>query len=216
MSELKDRIKNLFIRNTEEELFGDSVKLAKTISQFAHLGQQRLNGENYYHHPYRMVKKYYILITHMGGVPFSNRTIKGLHIPTHGVTEVAFLHDVVEDTDITHEDIRDLYYECGFQNDFDLFIDQPLRLITHDKSEPYESYIEKVKTNQIASLVKMLDLSDNLDLFGLQGMREKELTRAINYVKYFKSINDKHKFLTRFAFARYIDKPDKLSTTPKA
>ena len=56
----------------------------------------------------------------------------------------------------------------------------------------------------------MLDLTDNMNLFGLDHLREKELERVIKYVGYFKRINDKYHYLEKLAecFPAMVDAHD--------
>ncbi len=69
---------------------------------------------------------------------------------------VGFLHDVVEDSDISFDDLA----EMGFQS----HIIEALRLCTRDKSVPYENYVDGIidSGNDIAMQVKLNDLSHNL------------------------------------------------------
>lgn len=69
---------------------------------------------------------------------------------------VGFLHDVVEDTKYTFEDLKDE----GFSEE----IIYTLRLLTHDKHTPYMEYIERIckSGNQAAINVKLNDLKHNL------------------------------------------------------
>ena len=59
------------------------------------------------------------------------------NVPFDGVQEVCLLHDVVEDTEFTLDDVRDIYMECGFENYFDMYIKDALERITHDKTVDY-------------------------------------------------------------------------------
>ena len=86
---------------------------------------------------------------------------------------VALLHDVVEDTDITFEDLE----KEGFSKD----IIDALRLMTHDESVPYMEYIKLIKTNSIATVVKLADLKHNSDLTRLDVVDEKATKRAEKY-----------------------------------
>lgn len=69
-------------------------------------------------------------------------------------TCVALLHDVVEDTEVT---VGDLSAE------FPPEVTEPLRLLTHDPAVPYLDYISKPAENPVALVVKLADLTHNMD-----------------------------------------------------
>ena len=76
---------------------------------------------------------------------------------TDEVTTIcALLHDVVEDTDYTLDDLR----EMGFPD----AVLEALALLTHDPAVPYMDYVKEIATNPIAKAVKMADLCHNSDL----------------------------------------------------
>ena len=203
MTELKRKIIEASGGNvTEEKLCDKPTSLAFYLAIYAHMGQVRENGERYFVHPLALDMKFHDLVTIEQNATLSIETLETYEIPFRGVRELCFLHDIVEDTEISHNDIKELFYDCGFQEVFDNYIDEPLKLITHDKSEPYETYIAKVMTNPISALVKMLDLNDNLDLFGLSKFNESKANRAKKYLDYFKMINDKYHYLDKFSKAR--------------
>lgn len=86
---------------------------------------------------------------------------------------VALLHDVVEDTAITFEQLE----SEGFSKD----IIDALKLMTHDDSIPYMDYVKEIKTNSIATAVKLADLKHNSDLTRLDVVDEKALKRVEKY-----------------------------------
>ena len=86
---------------------------------------------------------------------------------------VALLHDVVEDTAITFEQLE----SEGFSKD----IIDALKLMTHDDSIPYMDYVKVIKTNSIATAVKLADLKHNSDLTRLDVVDEKALKRVEKY-----------------------------------
>src|SRR5262245_29785523 len=62
---------------------------------------------------------------------------------------VGILHDVVEDTAVTHEQIQN--------EGFSEAILTALRLVTHEKSDSYADYVIRCKANPIAHEVKLAD-----------------------------------------------------------
>ena len=90
-------------------------------------------------------------------------------------TICALLHDVVEDTDYTFDDIR----EMGFPKE----VVDVLRLLTHEDGVPYMDYVEKISANPIAKQVKLADLRHNSDLTRLDVIDEKALQRNEKYKK---------------------------------
>ena len=71
-------------------------------------------------------------------------------------TVCALLHDVVEDTSYTFEDIRAM----GFPE----AVTDVLALLTHAEGIPYMEYVEKLSHNATAKKVKLADLRHNSDL----------------------------------------------------
>ena len=123
------------------------------ISFEAHKNQTDKNGMPYIFHP-----------IHLAEQMIDEKTIC-----------VALLHDVVEDTDITFEQLE----KEGFSKE----VIDALKLMTHDDSVPYMEYIKSIKTNKIASAVKLADLKHNSDLTRLDKVDEKAIKRAEKYQK---------------------------------
>ena len=83
------------------------------------------------------------------------------------------LHDVVEDTEITLQDLR----TAGIpENSL-----AAIALLTHDDETPYDEYIEQLKPNSIARSVKLADLRDNMNVLRLPGFTAKDLKRLKKY-----------------------------------
>lgn len=76
-------------------------------------------------------------------------------------TVVALLHDVVEDTTITFEDL---------EKEFPQEVIVPLRYLTHDKEVDYLDYVTKINENPIAKKVKLADIAHNADHTRFVGM----------------------------------------------
>jgi (p)ppGpp synthase/HD superfamily hydrolase len=66
---------------------------------------------------------------------------------------IALLHDILEDTDVTQEQLYDL---------FDEEIADTVIVLTRKPMEDYVTYIKRVKTNPLATAVKIADLEENL------------------------------------------------------
>jgi (p)ppGpp synthase/HD superfamily hydrolase len=95
---------------------------------------------------------------------------------------VAWLHDVVEDTDVTLEDIR----LAGFG----IVICDALRLMTHDKSLPYMDYVRRLAKNPIAKAVKLADLRDNMDVSRLSVVDDAAKKRLAKYLEAYSYLID--------------------------
>jgi (p)ppGpp synthase/HD superfamily hydrolase len=96
-------------------------------------------------------------------------------------TCVALLHDVVEDTDITFDQLT----EYGFPDEIIL----ALRYLTHDKQVPYMDYIEKIKENPIAKAVKLEDLRHNSDLSRYEELEDWMTKRNEKYIAAIESLS---------------------------
>lgn len=131
-------------------LYTPMTRKAMTIAYDAHHGQKDRSGVPYIFHPARVAAS------------FTNEA----------EACVAWLHDVVEDTDLTIQDIR----LAGFGT----VICESLQLLTHDKSVPYMDYVRQIKKSPIAKAVKMADLRDNMDtsrLIDIDEAAEKRLKK---------------------------------------
>ena len=174
-----------------------SVYLAMEIMEYAHRNQKRENGEDYANHPARCLTTYRELI---GIGPDGDRVmdkdimIKN-RVPFDGVQEVCLLHDVVEDTELSLNDVRDNYVECGFENYFDMYIKDALERITHDKAVDYGEYVKICLKNPISALVKMIDMEDNLRILDLVKYDEERYHRAQGYLFWTFVINEAYHFV---------------------
>lgn len=132
-------------------LYTELTKKAMKIAFEAHKEQTDKNGMPYIYHPIHLAEQMY-----------DEETIC-----------VALLHDVVEDTDITFEQL----VEAGFPEK----IITALKAMTHVDGEPYMDYVKAIKNNPIATKVKLADLRHNSDLTRLDKVDEKALKRVEKY-----------------------------------
>lgn len=133
---------------------------AEQIARKAHEGQTDKAGKPYIEHPKRVVK-------------LLNRNEQKV---------VAWLHDTIEDTDITPEYLLD--------NGFPQYIVDAILSVTKQEGESYEEFIERAAQNPIGKEVKLCDLIDNLNIMRLEELSEKDLERLDKYLK-------AHRFLTK-------------------
>lgn len=108
-----------------------TLEKAIEIAARSHAGTRDKQGKPYILHPLRV----------MMGVEGEETRI------------VAVLHDVVEDTHITLDDIR----AEGFSED----VVEALGLVTHEDDQSYLEYVVGCRKNEIARQVKLSDLQDN-------------------------------------------------------
>ena len=87
---------------------------------------------------------------------------------------VALLHDTVEDTYVTIEQL---------EKEFSSNIIQAIKLLTHDKSVDYLEYVANLKDNPIARKVKLADLRHNSDPTRMRNPTEKDRLRQEKYKK---------------------------------
>lgn len=117
----------------------------------AHRGQKDKGGKPYFLHPLRVSKQ------------LSNKKEK----------IVALLHDVLEDSNFTIDDLAFL----------DIEQKKALLLLTHKKEDPYFEYIKKISQNKIARNVKLSDLKDNMTLTRLKEIKQEDIQRIKKYKK---------------------------------
>ena len=93
---------------------------------------------------------------------------------------VALLHDVIEDTSTTFDDLK--------QEEFSDEILKAIDCITKRESEEYNDYIIRVKTNPIARAVKINDLIHNSDLSRFENPTTADFKRRDKYKHYIEEL----------------------------
>ncbi len=129
----------------------DFVRLAYSIAKEAHKGQVDKAGVDYIEHPKKVAS----------------------YVQTNEEKVVAYLHDIIEDTDVTLDDLRNY----GFSEKIIVAVD----VLTRKKGQAYQSYLEIVKSNELAKNVKLADLRHNSDLSRLSQIKNKDLERNLKY-----------------------------------
>ncbi len=130
------------------------IEKASAIAQRAHQDQKDKAGMDYILHPLAV-----------------SRLCKG------GADAVisALLHDVVEDTGITMDDLK----QEGFSKNVICAVDA----LTRRAGEDRDAYLKRVAENPVAVQVKLADLAHNSDLSRFPSPSEKDLARAEKYRK---------------------------------
>ena len=144
------------------------LRRAIDIAKEAHKGQVDKAGNEYIDHPLRVM------------------------IAAHSVSEkiVGVLHDVIEDTDWTFERLE----AEGFTTE----IIEALKCVTKlSEDEPYDAFIERVKTNPLAVAVKIKDLADNMDIRRLNELTEKDFKRLQKYHRAYKELEQQRRKVCR-------------------
>ena len=96
-----------------------------------------------------------------------------LQMATEVEQMVAVLHDVVEDSKMTLEGLR----ERGFSEQVVDAVDA----VTARAGEDYEDFILRAKPNTLARKVKMADLRDNMRMDRIAKLKPKDLQRLARY-----------------------------------
>lgn len=136
-----------------------TLERAIEIATEAHRGQHDKAGNNYIEHPLRV----------MAAGKTLNEQIVGV------------LHDVVEDSDWTFEQLA--------AEGFSAEIIEALRCVTKlSEDEPYDKFISRIKCNPLAVAVKINDLSDNMDIRRLPYLSDKDIKRLKKYLKAYKQL----------------------------
>ncbi len=94
----------------------------------------------------------------------------------------AVLHDVVEDSDITFDDLKNE----GFTEE----VIAVLHCLTKREGESYDDFIGRVLENETACRVKLADLADNMDITRIQDPTEEDRARIEKYRRASKRINE--------------------------
>jgi hypothetical protein len=131
----------------------DHLELALQIAVRAHAGQKDKSGEPYIFHPLRVMHR----------------------CTTPRAKIVALLHDTVEDTDVTFEDLE----SEGFPKE----VLDTLRVVTHETGVGYDDYINGLMHDPIAVEVKIADLDDNSDIRRLEVIGPKDIERLQKYLR---------------------------------
>lgn len=121
---------------------------AMRIAYAAHRDQTDQSGLPYIFHPYHLAEQ----------------------MPDEISVCTALLHDVVEDTSVTLEEL---------EREFPREVTDAVRLLTHDPETDYFDYVRAIRQNPVAVRVKLADLAHNSDETRFAGcaVPEEQLAR---------------------------------------
>lgn len=127
------------------------INIALSIAKKAHAGQVDKAGVDYIQHPLHVAGK----------------------VTTEQEKAVALLHDVIEDSDVTAGDLL----AAGLPDE----VVTAVQILTKKKDQSYQEYLEKVKSNNLARVVKLADLKHNSDLSRLKSITNTDYERVKKY-----------------------------------
>jgi len=139
----------------ENELLERAIRIAVK----AHKGQRDNYGAPYIMHPLRVMHR----------------------VDTTAEKIVAALHDVVEDTSLSLDDLR----KEGFPGRIIKAVD----CISKREGEDYEEYVRRAGSNPLARRVKLADLEDNMDVRRRRVVDEKDARRLAKYLKAWRKLS---------------------------
>ena len=129
------------------------LELALSIATEAQKGQFDKAGVDYIKHPLYVASQ----------------------VDTEEEKAVALLHDVIEDSPFTAEELL----LAGLLET----VVTAVQILSKKKGQDYQTYLENVKSNPLARVVKLADLKHNSDLSRLSSVTDKDLERLEKYKK---------------------------------
>lgn len=111
-----------------------------------------------------------------GGQPYilhCLRVMHGLNTKDIELQCIAISHDLIEDTDVSYQDLLDM--GCTKR------IVYGIRALTKKPDETKEQYLDRIICNYDACLVKLSDLKDNSDIHRMKVLCEKDFERLQKY-----------------------------------
>ena len=128
------------------------IEEAVRLALRAHEGQMDKAGNPYILHPIK--------------VAANQETLDGV--------VVALLHDAVEDSNLTIDELNEIFPE---------HITEAIELLTHKQGVTYFDYIQEISRNELAKAVKIQDLLHNSDLTRLKEITDQDHARVEKYKK---------------------------------
>ena len=139
----------------------DIIEKSLEIALKAYSGQRDKAGKTYILHPLRIMSK----------------------METEYEMSVALLHDVIEDSNYSADDLL----KEGIPPE----VVEAVQLLSKVSGETYDQFIDRIVNNSLASKVKLADIEDNINILRLESVGEKDLERVAKYHRAWKKIQSK-------------------------
>ena len=134
------------------------IEKSLEIALKAYSGQKDKAGKTYILHPLRIMSK----------------------MESEYEISTALLHDVIEDSDYTAENLL----AEGIPRE----VVEAVQLLSKIEGETYDQFIDRIVGNALASKIKLADIEDNINLLRLDSVGEKDLERVTKYHKAWKKL----------------------------
>ena len=134
------------------------VEKSLSIALKAYAGQKDKAGKTYILHPLRVMSK----------------------METEEEMSVALLHDVIEDSEITAQDLS----KAGIP----ARVVKAVQALTKKDGENYDQFVNRVLKNKLAAKIKKADIEDNINVLRLNSVGPKDLERIAKYHKAWKKL----------------------------
>ena len=137
------------------------IEKSLNIALRAYAGKTDKAGREYIHHPLRVMAK----------------------MKTDLEMSVALLHDVIEDSDITAEQL--------LAEGIPAEVVEAVLCLSKNENEDYQDFVGRAKKNELAAKIKIADIEDNIDILRLPSLDDYDLTRVQKYHSTWQFLNDK-------------------------
>ena len=127
------------------------IETSLTIALRAYAGKVDKAGREYILHPLRVMAK----------------------MKTDEEMSVALLHDVLEDSEITAEELH--------TEGIPAQVVEAVQYLSKHENEDYQDFVARLKKNELAAKVKLADIEDNIDVLRLNSLGENDLARIKKY-----------------------------------
>ncbi|MBR2974596.1 MAG: hypothetical protein IKC47_02500 [Clostridia bacterium] len=174
-----------------------SVYVAMEIAMYAHRDQARFNGENHFGYVHRILQRYRDLVGIVEDDYFCldvDLLVDECNVPYEGMQELCLLQDVVAQTDVTMDDVQQVFDQLGLKSFFLVHIKPALEMLSQARLDE-TFYVANLAQSQQASIVKFLSYADEFDVRKQMPDADAQRARMQDCVAYCRFLDDKWGFL---------------------